>query len=76
METSGNTGRKYVCFIYITHTSTANAGNARDSGSIPGSGRPLEKENGNPLQCSCLENPMDREAWWAIVHKGLRVGHD
>ena len=41
---SGNTGRKYVGFIYIIHTSTANAGNARDSGLIPGSGRPLEKE--------------------------------
>ena len=38
----------------------ANAGNA---GSIPGSGRSPEEENGNPLQYSCLENPMDRGAW-------------
>ena len=39
-----------------------------DGGSIPGSGRSPGKGNGNPLQYSCLENPMDREAWWATVH--------
>ena len=32
--------------------------------------------NGNPLQCSCLENPRDREAWWAAVMGSHRVGHD
>ena len=37
-------------------------------GSIPRSGRSLEKEISNPLQYSCLENPMDRGAWWATVH--------
>ena len=42
--------------------------NAGDLGSIPGSGRSPREGNGNPLQYSCLENPMDREAWWAIVH--------
>ena len=42
--------------------------NAGDPGSIPGSGRPPGEGNGNPLQYSCLENPMDGEAWWAIVH--------
>ena len=36
--------------------------------SIPGSGKSSGEGNGNPLQCSCLENPMDRGAWWAIVH--------
>ena len=41
--------------------------NAGDLGSIPESGRSLGEGNGNPLQHSCLENPMDREAWWAIV---------
>ena len=41
----------------------ANAGDVRDAGSIPGSGRSPGKENGNPLQYSCLENPMDGEAW-------------
>ena len=39
-------------------------------GSISGSGRCSEIGNGNPLQYSCLENSMDREAWWTIVHGG------
>ena len=42
--------------------------NARDSGSIPESGRSPEEENGKQPQDSCLENPMDRGAWWAAVH--------
>ena len=42
--------------------------NARDAGLIPGSERAPGEENGNPLQYSCLENFMDREAWWATVH--------
>ena len=42
--------------------------NAGDPGSIPGSGRLSGGGNGNPLQYSCLENPMDRGAWWVIVH--------
>ena len=37
-------------------------------GSIPGSGRSPGGGNGSPLQCSCLQNPMDRGAWWAKVH--------
>ena len=41
---------------------------AGDLGSIPGSGRSPGEGNGNPLQYSCLENPMDRGAWWATVH--------
>ena len=41
---------------------------ARDAGSIPGSGRSPGEGNANPLQYSCLENPMDRGAWWATVH--------
>ena len=45
--------------------STCNAG---DLGSIPGSGRPPGEGNGNPLQYSCLENPMDGGDWWATVH--------
>ena len=40
-----------------------NAGDARDVGSIPGTGLFLGERNGNPLQYSCLENPVDREAW-------------
>ena len=45
----------------------ASARNAGDLGSIPGSGRSPGEGNGNPLQYSCLENPMDGEAWWATV---------
>ena len=46
----------------------ANAGDIRDVSSIPGSGRSPGRKHGNPLQYSCLENPMDRGAWLAIVH--------
>ena len=46
-----------------------NAGNARNIGSFPGSGRPPAEGHVNPLWYSCLENPMDRETWRAIVHK-------
>ena len=42
--------------------------NVGDLGSIPGLGRSPGEGNGNPLQYSCLENPMDRGAWWATVH--------
>ena len=42
----------------------------------PGLGRSLEEENGNPVQYSCLGNPMDRGAWWALVHRVKRVRHD
>ena len=45
----------------------ADAGDARDTGLIPGSGRSSVVGNGSPLQYSCLGNPMDREAWWATV---------
>ena len=58
--------------------------NVGDSGSIPGSGRSPRGGLGNPLQYSCLENPVDRGAWWTIVHgitksqmqlKGLNAQH-
>ena len=45
------------------------AGDAGNAGSTPGSGRSPGGGNGNPLQYSCLENPRDREAYQAIVHK-------
>jgi len=47
----------------------ANAGDIRDTDSIPGSGRSSGGERGNPLQYFSLENPMDRGAWWAIVYR-------
>ena len=46
----------------------ANAGDARDMSSIPGSGISSGIGNGNPLQYSCLENPIDRGDWWATAH--------
>ena len=45
----------------------ANAGDVRDVGSIPGLGRSPRGGHGNPLQYTCLGNPMGRAAWWAIV---------
>ena len=47
---------------------SANAGDTRDMGLIPGSGRSPGGGNGNPFEYSCLENPMDRGIWWATVH--------
>ena len=47
----------------------ANAADIRDAGSIPGLGRSPKGGHGNPLQYSCLENPMDRGVWQAIVHR-------
>ena len=53
----------------------ANARDIRDAGSIPGSGRSPGRGHGNPLLYFCLENPMDRAAWQAVVHR-ITVGHD
>ena len=50
--------------------------NAGDPGLIPGSGRSPGEGSGNPLQYSCLGNPIDRGARWAKVHKAQRVGHN
>ena len=55
---SGTSGKELAC----------NAGDIRDAGSIPGSGRSPVEGKGNPLQYSCLENPTDRGAWSAMVH--------
>ena len=56
--------------------SKESACNAGDPGSIPGSGKSPGEGNGKPLQYSCLENPMDRGAWQAIVHGAASVGHN
>ena len=47
----------------------ANAGDVRDAGSVPGLGRLPIGGHGNPHQYSCLENPLDRGAWWAAIHR-------
>ena len=62
-----------ICFEYLDHphggsNSKKFACNAGDPDSIPGPGRVPGEGNSNPLQYSCLGNPMDREAWWAKVH--------
>ena len=54
--------------VLVVKNPPANAGDARDVGLMPGSGRSPGVGNGNPFQYSCLENLMDRGIWWAIVH--------
>ena len=54
----------------VVKNSSANAG---DSSSVPGSGRFPGEGNSNPLQYSCLGNPMDREAWLATVHEVIKI---
>ena len=50
----------------------ANAGDVRNPGLTPGSERSHGEGHGNPLQYSCLENPIDRRAWWATVHRATK----
>ena len=54
--------------VLVLKNPPAKAEDVRDLGSIPGLGRSPAGGHGNPLQYSCLENPMDRKAWWATVH--------
>ena len=53
--------------LLVVKNPPANAGDIRDEDSIPGLGRSPGEGHGNALQYSCLENPMDRGAWWAIA---------
>ena len=59
-----------MCFpgVLVVKNSLASTEDTRDAGLIPGLGRSPEVGNGNPLQYSCLENSMAREAWWSTVH--------
>ena len=59
----------------LVKNTPANAGDAGDSGSILGLGRAPGNGSSNPLQYSCLENPMDRGAWWASVHSVTKSRH-
>ena len=54
--------------VLVVKNPTANAGDMKDAGSIPRSGRSPEIGHGNPFQCSCLENPLDRGAWRATIN--------
>ena len=55
--------------VLVIKISPANAGDIRDMTSVPGLGRSPGAGHGKPFQYSCLENPMDRGAWWATVHR-------
>ena len=54
--------------VLVVKNPPPSAGDIRDTGLIPGSGKSPGGERGNPLQYSCLENSMDRGTWWATVH--------
>ena len=54
--------------VLVVKNLSADAGDIRDASSIPGLGRSPGEGNGNPLQYSCLENSVDRRAWWTTVH--------
>ena len=62
--------------VLVVKNLLVNAENFRDVGSISGSGRSPGGGHNNPFQCSCLENPLDKEALWVTVHGSQRVGHD
>jgi len=55
--------------LVVKNPAPANAGDIRNAGSIPGSGRSPGREHDDPLQFSCLEDPLDRAALWAMVHR-------
>ena len=61
--------------VLVVKNLPANSGDIRDMSAIPGSGRSTGGGHSNPLQHSCLENPMNRGAWWATV-PGVTIGHD
>ena len=70
-----------ICSFHVSGSPDSSVGkesdyNAGDPGSIPGLERSPGEGNGNPLQYSCLENPMDRGAWQATIHGVARAGHD
>ena len=57
----------------VVKNSSANVGDARDTRLIPGSGRSPGGRNGNSFQYSCLENPINRGAWWATVRRVTKI---
>ena len=67
-QTGSKLEKEYIKDKYSHLAYLESACNSGDLGSIPGPGRFPGEGNGNPLQYSCLENPMDGEAWWATVH--------
>ena len=59
--------------VPVVKNPPANVGDVRDGGLIPGSGRFPGRGHGNPLQYSCLENPMEKGAWWATVFRVTKI---
>ena len=58
--------------VLVVKNPPSNVGDIRDEGSIPRSGNSLGAGHGNPLWYSWLENPMDRRAWWATIHRVVK----
>ena len=58
-----------VCVSLVVKNPLANVRDIKDACSVPGLGRSPGGEHGNPFQFSCLENPINRGTWWAIVHR-------
>ena len=69
-------GTSYCSYFLHSSVRKSSACNAGDPGSIPGLEISPGEGNGNPLQYTCLENPMDREAWLVAVYDVARVRHD
>ena len=71
---SSNSSSRASQVAYLVKNLSANAGDTGDMGLIPELGRFPGGGNGNPPQCSCLGNPMDRGAWWSPVHEVTKSG--
>jgi len=69
-------GNNFCIWLPSGSDSKESAFNSGDPGLIPGSRKSSAERNDNTLQYTCLENPMDRGAWWATVHKVIRIGHN
>ena len=69
MERAVSFIKKLIVVVLLVENPPASAGDIRDTGLIPGLGISPEEGNGNPLQYSYLENPVDREAWWVTVYR-------
>ena len=75
--TDENKIMKTARVVLVEKNLPVNSGDKRDLGSVLGSGRSPGGGHGNPLQYSCLENPMDRGAWsWVTATESQRVGHN
>ena len=75
MDQWGLSKRQFKANANMIKNPYANTGNTGNASSVPGSGKSPGKGHGNPLQYSCLENPMARAAWWVTVHGVTKVRH-